>query len=159
MPMHRNANINDLGFIYELIMDGAKHGYFNRKFQEIPAAANGLRLELTSILTSQVRPNGLRAYGVIYEYQNEPIGFVLMSAGEENKGNELWMAAIHPDFRGKGHGKKMIQGILEQFKRRNLMLFARCAPESERMFQLLLKNGFRHVITGKEGYRGLMYGL
>lgn len=157
--MHRNANIGDLDFIYEMVMDGAKYGYFNRKFQELTAAANGLRLELTSILKNQVRPNGLQAYGITYEYEGRPIGFVLMSAGEQNKGNELWMAAIHPDFREKGHGRKMVKGVLEQFKGRNLMLFARCAPESERMYQLLLNNGFRHVATGEEGYRGMMYEL
>lgn len=157
--MHRNANIGDLDFIYELVMGGAKHGFFNRQFQELPAAANGLRLELALILESQVRPNGLRAYGIIYEHKGLPIGFVLMSDDEQNKGRELWMAAIHPGFQKKGHGKKMIQGVLDQFKDRNLMLFARCAPESERMYQLLTKNGFKHVATGEEGYRGMMYEL
>lgn len=157
--MHRNANLKDLEFMYSQIMDGANHGYFNRKFQELPAAANGLRLELTSILTKGVRPNGLRAYGIIFENNGVPIGFVLMSAGEGNKGNELWMAGIDSKHRGKGYGKQMIQGVLEQFKGRNLMLFARCAPESETMYQLLSKNGFRHVATGEEGYRGLMYEL
>lgn len=157
--MHHNASIANLDLIYELIMDGAKHGYFNREFQKLPAAANGLRLELTSILENRLRPNGLPAYGIVYEHEDRVIGFVLMSAGEGNIGNELWMAAIHPDFREKGHGRKMVQGVLEQFKGRKLMLFARCAPESKRMYQLLLKNGFRHVATGDEGYRGMMYEL
>jgi len=157
--MHRNANINDLSFIYEQIMEGSKHGYFNRKFQELPAAANGLKLELTSILKNKIRPNGLSSYGIIYEFNDKPVGFIIMSAGEENKGTELWMAAIHSDYQNRGHGKKMIAGVLEQFKGRNLILMARCAPESEAMFQLLLKSGFRHLATGEEGYRGLAYEL
>lgn len=157
--MHRNATINDLNFIFELIMDGAKSGYFNREFQDLPAAANGLHLELASILTDKTRANGLTAYGIIYENKGKRAGFVLMSAGEEDKGNELWMASIKPNLRGKGFGKKMIQGVLEQFKGRNLMLFARCAQESKAMFNLLSKNGFKHVATGEEGYRGMMYEL
>lgn len=157
--MLRYANINDLDFIYELVMSGAEHGFFNRQFHELPAAANGLRLELFSILASKTRLNGLMTYGIAYEHKGRPIGFVLMSTVEQNRGNELWMAAIHPDFRQMGYGKKMIQGVLEQFKGRNLMLFARCAPESESMFQLLIKNGFKHVSTGEKGYRGMMYEL
>lgn len=82
-----------------------------------------------------------------------------MSAGENNEGNELWIVAIDKKFRNQGHGKQMILGIINQFKGKNLMLFARCAPESEIMYQLLLQHGFNHFTTGQEGYRGLMYEL
>ena len=157
--MHRDANIGDLDFIYELIMDGAKQGFFNRKFQQLPAIAYGLRIEISLILKNGIRPNGLKANGIIYEYQGQPIGFVLMSAGENNEGNELWMVAIHKDFQEKGYGKKMVQGVLDKFKGLNLMLFARCSPESEKMYQLLLKNEFAHIGTSEEGYRGMMYEL
>ena len=157
--MHRDANIGDLDFIYDLIMNGAKQGFFNRKFQQLPAAAHGLRLEISLILESRIRPNGLKASGIIYQHKGQPIGFVLMSAGEKNKGNELWMVAIHKDFQKKGYGKKMVQGVLDKFKGLNLMLFARCSPESEKMYQLLLKNGFAHVETSEEGYRGMIYEL
>lgn len=157
--MLRNATMDDLDFIYELVLDGSKYGYFNRKFHGLPEAAKGLRLELASILKKQIRPNGLRAYGIVYEHDSRPVGFVVMSAGEQNKGNELWMVAVHPDFRNKGHGRKMIQGVLEKFKGRNLFLYARCAPESERMYQLLLKNGFTRRIIDENSYRVIMYEL
>lgn len=157
--MHRYANINDLEFIYELILEGSSYGYFNRKYKEYKEAANGLMLELMLILTEKKRINGLVSYALIYEFYGNPIGFVIMSAVEENKGNELWMVAIDKKFRNQGHGKKMILGILEQFKGKNLTLIARCATESEIMYQLLLKNGFDHIATGKEGYRGLAFVL
>ena len=64
--MHRDANIGDLDFIYDLIMNGATQGFFNRKFQQLPAAAHGLRLEISLILESRIRPNGLKASGIIY---------------------------------------------------------------------------------------------
>ena len=157
--MHRNANIHDLNFIYDLIMDGAKHGYFNRQYQTTIGASNGLKVELESILKNKKKYDGQTAYGVIFEHNGSPAGFVIMSAVENNKGNELWMAAVTPRLRGKGIGKKMIQGITQQFSGKNLMLMARCAPESETMFQLLLKSGFEHFDTGKEGYRGMMFTL
>ena len=155
--MHRSAGINDLEFIYDQIMDGAKYGYFNRKSHQIPAIAKKLKLELTSILKNKVRLNGLSAYGVIYELNDECIGFIIMSVDKENKGDELWMAAIHPDYRNKGHGKKMITEVLEQLKESDLIITARCAPESEAMYQILLQSGFRHLATSKGGYRGLAY--
>ena len=157
--MHRNSNINDLNFIYDLIMDGSKHGYFNREYQTLAGASNGLKLELKSILSQRKRHNGLTAYAVIFECNNKPAGFVIMSAGPDNKGNELWMASILPSLRGKGLGNKMIKGITERFVGQNVMLMARCAPESEIMYNLLLNNGFQYVATGEEGYRGVMFVL
>ena len=82
-----------------------------------------------------------------------------MSTVENNKGNELYMSSIDTNYRNKGYGKKMIQGILDKFQGKNLTLLARCSNESERMFQLLLKNGFKHKATGEEGYRVLSYEL
>jgi len=157
--MHRHATIADLKFIYDLIIDGSKNGHYDRRFSEMPEAANGLQVNLTSILTQKIRHDGQIAYGIIYEYQNKPVGFVIMAAVKNNKGNEIWMASIHPDFRKQGFGKKMITGIFDQFKGKNLILMARCAQESKVMYQMLLKNGFKHYDTGKEGYRVLSYEL
>lgn len=155
--MHRNARIDDLDFIYELIVEGAKDGYFDKRLYTMSAAASGLRVELTSILARKQRANGLVAYAIIYEFENRPVGFILMAAGEGNKGNELWMVAIHRKYRDRGHGTRMIQGLLDQFRGKNLVLSARRAPASESMYHILLKHGFKHVTTGEEGYRGLMY--
>lgn len=157
--MHRYANIDDLDFIYGLIIDSAKDGHFDRRLYTMPEAARGWRVELASIISERKRINGLFASAIVYDVDEVPVGFVLMSAGEGNKGNELWMAAIHPEHRGRGHGTRMIRGVLDQFKGRNLILLARCAPASETMYRILLKSGFQHAATGEEGYRGLTYQL
>lgn len=157
--MLRHAELKDLTFIYQLIMDGSKHGYFNREYQEKEAAADGLLVELELMITKNIRVNNIIAQAIVYEHLNKPIGFVLLSGGPDNKGNELYMASVAEGYRGKGHGKKMITGVLDQFKGKNKMLFARCAQESETMYQLLLKNGFKYSTTGDEGYRGLTYEL
>ena len=74
--MLRNAEVKDLDFIYDLIMDGSKYGYFNKQYQESIEASNGLKLELMSILTNKIRINGQIAYGIIYEYQGNAIGLL-----------------------------------------------------------------------------------
>lgn len=154
--MMRNASPNDFQFIYSLVLMEAQHGHFDRKLL-IPAATRGWELELKSVLTNGVRHNGLHSYALIWERDRKPIGFVIMSAGPDNKGNELWMSAVSPYHRERGEGKKMILEILRQFKGKNLTLMARCSPESEAMFHILTTNGFNHVATGEQGIRGLMY--
>jgi len=156
--MMRNASPSDFQFIYSLVLTEAQNGHFDRKLL-IPAATRGWELELKSVLTSGVRLNGLRSYALIWERDRKPVGFVIISAGSDNKGNELWMSAVSPNHRGRGDGKKMILEILRQFQGKNLILMARCSPESEAMFHILTTNGFNHVTTGEQGIRGLMYTL
>lgn len=156
--MMRNAFPEDFQFIFNLVLTEAKNGHFARELL-IPAATRGFEIELKSVLASRVRHNGIQAYALIWERNSKPIGFVIMSAGSDNKGNELWMSALSPEHRGSGEGKKIVSEILRQFKGKNLALIARCAPESEAMFHILTTNGFSHVNTGKQGSRGLMYTL
>lgn len=156
--MMRNASLGDFHFIYSMVLAEAQNGHFDRKLL-IPAATRGLEIELKSVLASRIRHNGLYAHALVWEKDKSPIGFVIMSAGPDNKGNELWMTAISPEHRGQGEGKKMILDILGHFKGKNLALMARCSPESEAMFHILTRNGFSHVTTGEQGSRGLMYTL
>jgi RimJ/RimL family protein N-acetyltransferase len=158
--MLREAVLSDIPFVRDLVAIEAATGVFERKLA-LPAARNGFELELRSIVTYRRRLNGLSAQLCIWQpaRTSEPIGFVALSAGEGNKGNELWLAGISPPHRRKGHCSAMLNELLNQFKGRNLMLIARCSAESEIMFQHLLKNGFRHVATGDTGYRGLIFAL
>lgn len=152
----RNARLEDFDFIYNLVLAEARDGHFNRQLLE-PAATQGWRLNLTSILTLKKRHDGITAYGLIWEINGNRAGFVLMSGGPGNKGNELWMAAIAPQFRRSGEGRKMVADILRQFKGKRLILAARCSVESEAMFHILTTNGFEQVSTGEEGTRTLLY--
>lgn len=156
--MMRHATTTDFDFINLLVLSEAQKGHFDRKLL-IPAAMRGWVLELQSVLVNRVRLNGLQAYALICEQEKKPVGFVIMSAGPDNMGNELWMAAVSPEHRGIGEGKKMILEILDQFKGKNLMLMVRCAPESQAMFHILTTNGFKSVATGEQGSRGLIYSL
>lgn len=156
--MMRNASPEDFNFIFNLVLREAKNGHFARELL-IPVATRGFAVELESILANRLRHDGIPAYALIWERNSKPIGFVIMSAGTDNKGNEFWMSALSPEHRGSGEGKNMVSEILRHFKGKNLALIARCALESEAMFHILTANGFNHVTTGDQGSRGLMYTL
>lgn len=156
--MMRNATPQDFQFINYHVLSEAKNGHFNRALL-VPSNRPGWDIDLSSVLAARTRRNGITAYALVWEKDKKPVGFVIMSAGPDNKGNELWMSALSPTQRGSGEGKKMILEILHQFKGKNKKLYARCAPESEAMFHILTTNGFDHVDTGEQGSRNLVYTL
>lgn len=139
--MMRYATVNDHDFIFSLIIKEAANGHFSRKLLD-PVATLGMKKELLSVLLHHRRINQCYAYALIWERKGYPVGFVVMSALEGEQGNELWLAAIAPSYRGLGEGKEMIGAILPQFKQQGAGLVARCAPESEAMFHILTSNGF-----------------
>lgn len=149
----------DIELIYDLILEGSQNGNFAKDYTTKKEAAKGLKIELVSIVLQNKRINGTFSYAIIYEVANTSIGFVIMSAIEGNQGNEIYMASIHPKYRGQGYGKQMVRSITEQFIGKNLILIARCHTNSEKMYQILLNNGFKLETTGKEGYRGLVFTL
>lgn len=156
--MMRNADPHDLDFIFDLVIAEAEEGHFTKELLG-STEKRGFRLELISVLGRLIRIDGTRAFGLVWTHAGKSIGFVLMSAGPDNKGNELWMAAISPEQRKAGQGRAMISTVLEQFKGKNLKLFARCHSESEAMFHILASSGFNHIATGETGVRGLAYTL
>ena len=88
--MCRNANISDLEFTYNLIIDGSKNKNFVEDYHQNPDAARGLKIEFLSILTNKIRANGNIAYTIIYEHQGNPIGFVIMPSIDKTKGRTIY---------------------------------------------------------------------
>lgn len=97
--MMRHASIDDFSFINSLVLSEAQQGHFDRQLL-IPVLKHGWEIELQSVLANGVHQCGLRAYALIWEKNEKPIGFVIMSAVSDNKGNELWMASVLPEHRG-----------------------------------------------------------
>ena len=154
--MFRNATHTDFNFIDPLIKAEAAKGHFNPKILRSPFSATW-DLELKNVLRSNRRLNGLHAQALIWEERGHPIGFVIMSAGPGNKGNELWMSAIASNHRGQGKGRAMLAALLENFTGKNLVLLARCNAPSETMLHLLTANGFEVQETDSPGCCALMY--
>ncbi|XZY03598.1 hypothetical protein ACT4XO_15715 [Acinetobacter baumannii] len=154
--MLRNASIKDLDFLFNEILEGSKSGHFNSEFHQNPRATAGLRVNLESILSGNGRVDGPFAYGLVLENNNgKPVSFLLISALEGNKGNEFWMLSTAKPFRKQGFGNQIIDEVLNAFKARKVGVTARCSPESEIMYQMLIKKGFKHLETGPQGTRFL----
>ena len=151
--MLRYATLEDLDFVHSLVVEGAVEGHFNEDIIQNPKGIDAIRSELQSIVTSLRR---IPAQCIIYEQNSNPVGFLISSAVDGKKGNELWMAAIAPTSRGKGYGADMLDQILSQFLRAGVVLTARCLPASVLMFRMLQTRGFKHVATGEKGVRVLV---
>ncbi|MFJ1300079.1 GNAT family N-acetyltransferase [Pseudomonadota bacterium AL_CKDN230030165-1A_HGKHYDSX7] len=154
--MFRNATPNDFAFFDPLIKAEAAKGHFNSKILNPPFSTTW-DLELKSVLQANRRLNGLHAQALIWEEDGNPIGFVILSAGPENKGNELWMSAIAPNYRGRGNGKAMISALLENFQGKNLILLARCNAPSKTMLHLLTTHDFELMTTDSSDCHALRY--
>ena len=156
----RNADILDLNFIHKLVLSGSQNEHFNPEFYLNQAANNGLRKNLQSILNDHKRLDlDAKAYVLIAENYGKPASFMIISAREGGKGNEIWMMGTDPQYQGKGIASSFLDDVLKQFKSGNRVVFARCSPISEVMFKLLIKKGFKHVETGESGTRLLAYNL
>jgi len=142
----RPAVTSDLDFIFDLIYQGAIDRHFNPLIAQSPNAKQGFYRNLQAILTERQRlDNNAKAYASIYEVDGASIGFLIISAMEGQSGNELWMCSVTPTHRKQGYGSKLLDFVLPQFKSNNRALYARCEPESEIMFQMLLKRGFELI--------------
>ncbi|MFW1853432.1 GNAT family N-acetyltransferase [Acinetobacter guillouiae] len=158
--MLRNAGILDLNFIHKLILSGSQKGHFSPEFYINQAANDGLKKNLQSILNDQKRLDvDVKAYALIAENDGKPTSFMIISALEGSKGNEIWMMGTDPQYQGKGIASYFLDNVLKQFKMGNRAVFARCEPVSEVMFKLLTKKDFKHLETGESGTRILAYNL
>lgn len=154
--MFRNATHTDFNFIDPLIKAEAAKGHFNPKILRPPFSTTW-DLELKNVLQSNRRLNDLHAQALIWEERGYPIGFVILSAGPGNKGNELWMSAIASNHRGQGKGKAMLAALLQNFTGKNLVLMARCNAPSQTMLHLLTTHDFEVQETDSDGGCALMY--
>jgi ribosomal protein S18 acetylase RimI-like enzyme len=156
--MLRYATIDDLDFIFNLIIEGSQEGHFDERLSTMPEAAQGLRLELSLVLREQRRVYGLAAQSFMYIHKDTPIGFAILSEIENRTdATELWMVSFLKEYRNQGHCKKMINYFLKEFKKRNKDLLARCSIKSQIMFELLIKLGFKYNQTGVQGTRALSF--
>lgn len=137
----RYGTLDDYAFVNDLILQEAPHGVFAVDVEN-PAAIRGLEVELKSILTNQRRVNGTTAYILISETVGVKKGFVAISAFAGNKGNELWLAAVPPTYRGKGECRRMLSTVFRQFKENDVGVMARCAPAAQAMIHILTTSGF-----------------
>lgn len=156
------ANAEDLDFIHSMVLDGSKKGYFNQEFYLNPAANNGLKKNLESILNNRKRlDEDLIAYAFIFENNGIPVSFMILSAIEnQTKGIEIWMMATKKEYQKKGVATSFLDNILGQLKNnRSKAVEARCKAASGVMYHLLIKKGFELIEIDETGTRHLIFHL
>ncbi len=139
------AHVGHLGILRALIRDGAARGGFDSSLatdsREAGMFFSNLRRALTTgyFIEEDAASGDLKTVAVPgYVYHpdrgggaSQPIGFGLFKAIPE--GFELWLTGVDPAWRGHGHGRAMLKGLLGTPAGRlayvvRLQLFGRDSP-------------------------------
>lgn len=148
------ARVEDYHFMHKEIFLCARKKHFGfsiRNLSEVEFVQKNIRLAISQRCFS----NGLHVLPVIFMRQQSRVGMIMMSEMAPGQGgNEIHLAFVAHKHRGKGYGSHMLDYILKQ--REDVDVFARCAPVSQRMYDMLQRRGFEYQYTNGEGHRLLM---
>jgi len=147
----RLAESGDIDAIHQLIVDEAAQGRFDRRLAEDPYRA-GLRKNLNTIRKRGHRlDEDVSAQLLVWTTDaGEMAGCLINSAILSGQGNELWMVAVLPAFRGRGEGHRLLDAALASLHPR-VDVFSRCAPEAQVLYQMNLRRGFLPLDVTEQG--------
>lgn len=131
--MIRNITAADFDLIYGLYMH--------------PQVNTWLLYEMMDKDSFQPIFDDLEIKGIIYVYEEEgvPVGMFKFIHQQYRNSHAAYLGgvAIHPDFAGKGYGKKMMQEIIELGRQMNLVrIELSTATINDKAISLYEKNGF-----------------
>ncbi len=151
--MFRKAESSDIDAIHQLLIAEAGQGRFDRRLVDEPYCA-GLRKNLNHIRKRGRRlDEDVRAQLLVWENDaGDMTGCLVNSAIVGDLGNELWMTAVFPEFRGQGEGSRM-QGQALSALHPRVDVFCRCAAEAQVFYQMNLRRGFLPLDTTSQGVR------
>jgi N-acetylglutamate synthase-like GNAT family acetyltransferase len=149
----RKAESRDIDVIHQLLLAEAAQGRFDRRLVDEPYRS-GLRKNLNHIRKRGRRlDEDVRAQLLVWESDaGAATGCIINSAISTDAGNELWMVAVFPEYRGQGQGREM-NGEVLSFLHPRVDVFARCATEAQVYFQMNLRSGFLPLDTTDQGVR------
>jgi len=149
----RKAESRDIDAIHRLLVAEAAQGRFDRRLLDEPYRT-GLRKNLNHIRKRGRRlDEDVRAQLLVWENDaGEATGCIINSAMRTEFGNELWMVAVFPEFRGQEQGREMNSEALSYLHPR-VDVFSRCAAEAQVYFQMNLRRGFLPLDTTDQGVR------
>ncbi len=155
--MFRQATSQDIEVIHSLIVSEAAQGRFDpRLAEEVNQAA--LRKNLNTIRKRGRRlDEDLEAQLLVWETdEGEMAGCLINSAIMPGLGNEIWMVAVLPAFRGKGEGSHILDKALA-FLHPRVDVFSRCAAEAQVLYQMNLRRGFLPLDVTEKGVRVMKF--
>jgi len=160
--MLRLSREEDMPLVRDLILDGARAGSFDPALAEPTSEAayffSGMRrvvLEHVWLRPASGTETQVAIPAAIWVYEERQVspralGFIALR-GAGHLGYELWLIAIHPEYRNRGLGKRMISEILATPIGQRIMV-AQCdlhAIGARRLARILCEAGFQSARTGK----------
>ncbi|KHJ66374.1 hypothetical protein QU24_19665 [Pantoea rodasii] len=145
--MLRVADINDLPFIYDFIINEAKNGHFSSRRPRCISNYLFKRGLARAILDRTYRDKDgsvLPAAVFIYETEGQPAGFFALIRRNYST-NEIWLLGVVSRFRGQGLGK-LLFATAEKTAREIFQpqrgILVRSYMKSDRMITILAQNGY-----------------
>lgn len=149
MPLSlKQSTTRDLGFVFSLAQNGARHGHFDPR---INTDKNAFRVYLNSAISKETDPRGYPTQVFVVHVDDARVGAVVATTaiGTPDVGVELALIAIKNEYRGKGLGSKVLDAFLNHYLPRG-SVYARCLPASDKLHQMLLRRDFAEVgLSGK----------
>lgn len=150
--MLRKPTKQDVGPIIKLITAAAADAHFDPVLAE-NRARSWLRKDLTSIMQRGRRTDEpLLAQLLAWDVDGSLAGFYLSSSVVEDRGNEIYMTGIFPEFRGRGEATRMLEAVIAAVPP-ELDLFSRCLPVSQQAWRIKARLGFQTLRTTDRGVR------
>ena len=152
--MFRLAESRDIDTIHQLLVAEAAQGHFDPRLKDEPYRS-ALRRNLNNIRKRGWRlDEDVRAQLLVWEQDGELAGCLINSAILPQSGNEIWMIAVMPEFRGQGVGRRMEHEVLAYLHPR-VDVFARCAAQAQLAHDMFLRRGFLPLDVTERGVRVL----
>ncbi|MEZ5659908.1 MAG: GNAT family N-acetyltransferase [Burkholderiaceae bacterium] len=142
-PTLRQSTPKDLGFVFALAQNGARHGHFDSR---ITSDKNASRAYFDSAIQRGVDPWGSPAQVSVVELDGERVGVLLVTRaiGTPDEGVELAMIALKKEHRARGIGATVLDMFLDRTLR-SVSVYVRCLPASDKLRAMLLRRGFDEV--------------
>lgn len=142
------ADSSDLKWMSRLLIHASNKGHFI--VENTRAGRDFQKANLQSIIINGMRlDEPLRSQAMVFEDNQQKVGFVVMSEIYDGYGNEIYMFIVDRDYRGKGYGRQMLDEIIRRWHPTSAIQ-ARCHKQSGQMTSMLKKSGFTCVDVLKQ---------
>jgi len=151
--LFRCAKSQDIDVIHELIIAEAAQGRFDRRLVDEPYRTT-LRKNLNNIRKRGRRlDEDVSAQLLMWDTDDgETAGCLINSAIDSSQGNEIWVTAVLPEFRGRGEGGRLKSAALAYLHPR-VDVFSRCAADAQVSYEMNLRRGFLPIDVTEQGVR------
>ena len=145
--MLRVADLNDLPFIYDFVINEVKNGHFSSRRPRFISNYFFKRGLARAILDKTYRDKDgsvLPAAVFIYEIEGQPVGFFSLIRRDYST-NEIWLLGVENRFRGQGLGKLLFataEKTAKEIFQPQRGILVRSYMKSERMITILAQNGY-----------------